>query len=206
MVIVFINTFDYFIYLSARNIFFTIRKMDFIAIDFETATASRASICEAGICIVENGMIKETKSWLVRPTENRYDYWNIRIHGIRPQDTVNAPEFPHIWNKIAERLRKSPTLIAHNAAFDIGCIRSSLELYKLEKPDVDYFCSLRFARRLYDFKCNKLDYLCNQFGIAYGTHHRAGDDAAMCAKLFLRELHDSYLKGHDILGECGGKL
>ena len=39
--------------------------MEFIAIDFETATGKRASICEAGICVVRDGEIAETRSWLV---------------------------------------------------------------------------------------------------------------------------------------------
>ena len=51
--------------------------INFIAIDFETATSKRASICEVGICVVRNGEIAETRSWLVRPEDNRYQYWNI---------------------------------------------------------------------------------------------------------------------------------
>ena len=46
--------------------------INFIAIDFETATGKRASICEAGICVVRDGKIQETRSWLVRPHGN-YD-------------------------------------------------------------------------------------------------------------------------------------
>ena len=44
--------------------------INFIAIDFETATGKRASICEAGICVVRDGEIVETRSWLVRPQGN----------------------------------------------------------------------------------------------------------------------------------------
>ena len=33
--------------------------INFIAIDFETATGKRASICEAGICVVRDGEIVE---------------------------------------------------------------------------------------------------------------------------------------------------
>ena len=50
------------------------------------------------------------------------------------------------------------------------------------------YCSLRAARHNYDFGCNTLDYLCDQFDIPEGKHHRAGDDAEMCARLFLREI------------------
>ena len=100
--------------------------INFIAIDFETATGKRASICEAGICVVQDGKIAETRSWLVRPQGNLYSYWNIQIHGIRPSDTADSPEFPEVWGEIARYLQDCPVLVAHNAAFDIGCIRHSL--------------------------------------------------------------------------------
>ena len=182
------------------------REINFIAIDFETATGKRASICEAGICVVRNGEVTKTRSWLVRPQGNSYSYWNMQIHGIRPNDTVNSPEFPEIWAEIAEYLKDIPVLVAHNAAFDISCIRHSLELYDMEKPDITYYCSLRAARRLYNFGCNSLDYLCDQFKISYGQHHRAGDDAEMCARLFLREIKDFGLCGVEEMKYYGGKL
>ena len=182
------------------------QRLNFIAIDFETATGQHASICEAGISVVRDGEIAETRSWLVRPQGNYYSYWNIQIHGIHPYDTENAPEFPAVWTQIGEYLKNCPILVAHNAAFDISCIRHSLELYGIPKPDVTYYCSLRAARKLYDFKCNKLDYLCGQFNLNCGQHHRAGDDAEMCARLFLREIKDAgncELKDMDY---CTGKL
>ena len=180
--------------------------IDFTAIDFETATGRRASICEAGICTVRDGKIVETRSWLVRPQGNLYSYWNMQIHGIRPADTENAPEFPEVWAEITRFLADCPVLVAHNAAFDMGCIRHSLELYGMEKPDITYYCSLRAARRLYDFGCNSLDYLCDRFGIPYGRHHRAGDDAGMCARLFLREMQDAGRCRLEDMDYCNGKL
>ena len=74
--------------------------INFTAIDFETATGKRASICEAGICVVRDGKIQETRSWLVRPQGNYYSYWNIQVHGIRPVDTRDAPEFPKVYGGI----------------------------------------------------------------------------------------------------------
>ncbi len=103
----------------------------------------------------------ETKSWLVRPEDNAYSYWNIQIHGIQPKDTAHAPGFPEVWAGKLEYLGETPVLVAHYAAFDISCIRKSLELYSLPTPDVDYYCTLRAARHNYDFACNTLDYLCD---------------------------------------------
>ncbi len=180
--------------------------LNFIAIDFETATGRRASVCEAGICVVRDGRIVETRSWLVRPQDNMYSYWNMQIHGIRPNDTEQSPEFPEVWAEISGYLDECPVLVAHNAAFDISCIRCSLELYGLPKPDVTYYCSLRAARKLYDFGCNTLDYLCDQFEIPCGQHHRAGDDAEMCARLFIREVKDAGWPELEEMDFCNGKL
>ena len=180
--------------------------LNFIAIDFETATGRRASVCEAGICVVRDGRIVETRSWLVRPQDNMYSYWNMQIHGIRPNDTEQSPEFPEVWAEISGYLDKCPVLVAHNAAFDISCIRSSLELYGLQKPDITYYCSLRAARKLYDFGCNTLDYLCDQFEIPCGQHHRASDDAEMCARLFIREVKDAGWPELEEMDFCNGKL
>ena len=180
--------------------------LNFIAIDFETATGRRASVCEAGICVVRDGRIVETRSWLVRPQDNMYSYWNMQIHGIRPNDTEQSPEFPEVWAEISEYLDECPVLVSHNAAFDISCIRSSLELYGLQKPDITYYCSLRAARKLYDFGCNTLDYLCDQFEIPCGQHHRAGDDAEMCARLFIREVKDAGWPELEEMDFCNGKL
>lgn len=182
------------------------KGLNFIAIDFETATARRASICEAGICVVKDGKIADTRSWLVMPENNAYSYWNIQVHGIRPKDTASAPGFPEVWAEITEYLNHIPVLVAHNAAFDISCIRKSLELYGLDTPDVDYYCTLRAARHNYDFDCNTLEYLCRQFEIPEGKHHRAGDDAEMCARLFLREIKDKGWCGLEEMDYCHGRL
>lgn len=182
------------------------KGLDFIAIDFETATARRDSICEAGICVVRDGKVAGTHSWLVRPEGNTYSYWNIQVHGIHPEDTARSPEFPEVWAEILRYLNETPVLVAHNAAFDMSCIRKSLELYGLPKPQVAYYCTLRAARRIYDFTCNTLDHLCYQFEIPEGTHHRAGDDAEMCARLFIREIRDSGWRELSEMDFCNGKL
>ena len=197
---VFIN---FVVYISERK---RMQGINFIAIDFETATAQRTSICEAGICVVKDGKVVETKSWLVRPEGNMYSSWNIRIHGIHPEDTQSSPSFSEVWSEIMSYLADCPILVAHNAAFDISCIRHSLEYYGLKHPNITYYCSLRAARHLYDFGCNKLDCLCDQFEIPYGTHHRAGDDANMCAQLFLREIKDAGWVELEEMDYCNGML
>ena len=141
---------------------------------------------------IVNGEVVETRSWLVQPKENLYSYWNMQCHGIRPEDTEHSPSFPEVWKEI-ERLYldEFDTFVAHNAPFDRSCLEHSAKLYHLHLPEINWQCSLKTARQVYDFGCNTLGYLCEQLGIPEGTHHRAGDDAEMCARLFLKENKDT---------------
>lgn len=172
----------------------------FLAIDFETATAERASVCEVGICVVRGGQVVETRSWLVRPEDNRYHWCNVRIHGIRPEDTEDAPDFFQVWEEI-ERLYldEFDTLVAHNVPFDRSCLQYAAERYRIHLPPLKWVCSLKTARKLYDFGKYSLDYLCDRLDIPSGVHHRAGDDAEMCARLYLRELEDEGSQAAEVI-------
>lgn len=45
-----------------------------------------------------------------------------------------------------------------------------------------------------------------KFEIPMGAHHRAGDDAEMCARLFLREVRDAgWCELHE-MDYCAGRL
>ena len=64
-------------------------KPSFVALDLETATSYRGSICQIGITEVVDGVPQKPRSWLVQPEGNEYDEWNIWIHGITPKDFWN---------------------------------------------------------------------------------------------------------------------
>ena len=167
------------------------KGLNFIAIDFETANEKRSSICEVGICVVRDGKVYETRSWLVQPEDNLYGYWNIKCHGIHPEDTKNAPSFTEVWEEIEQRyMDEFNIFVAHNAPFDRSCLEQSAKLYHLLLPKINWICSLKAARQIYNYKCNTLSHLCSELGIPEGTHHRAGDDAEMCARLYIREMTD----------------
>jgi len=50
--------------------------MNWIAIVFETANAKRSSACAPGIAIVEDGRIIKRASWLIKPRELYFNYFN----------------------------------------------------------------------------------------------------------------------------------
>ena len=96
---------------------------DFAAIDFETANSQRTSVCSVGVVIVHNGIITDRLYSLIQPEPNYYSYWNTLVHGLRQQDTENAPVFPKVWENISPHLADLP-LVAHNSPFDEGCLKA----------------------------------------------------------------------------------
>ena len=75
------------------------KKYDFVAVDFETATNSRM-ICQIGIAAVVNDEIVDEVDMLVQPPCNHYDN-NVKIrHHVREADTLDKPTFDQIWPDI----------------------------------------------------------------------------------------------------------
>lgn len=160
--------------------------MDFITIDFETATADRDSPCEIGLTFVENWKILGTQSWLIKPTYYPYfDYFNISIHGIVPEDVANEPEFDVIWQEV-KPLIENKFLIAHNASFDFSVLRRTLDTYDLEYPTLDYSCSYIFSKKVWEgLPAYDLKTLCN-FNKIDLKHHRAAADSKATAELAIK--------------------
>ena len=159
--------------------------MDFITIDFETATSQRDSPCEIGLTFVSGGQIEETKSWLIKPMYDVFDYFNILIHGIRPEHVADKPEFNELWKEI-KPLVENKFLIAHNAGFDISVLRRTLEAYKLPFPTLNYSCSYIFSKKVWQgLPAYDLKTLCKVNNIDL-KHHRAGADSKATAELTLK--------------------
>lgn len=165
-------------------------NINFIAVDFETATALRSSICEVGITIVQKGQITISKNWLVQPPNNEYDVFNIYIHGITPEETKNAPLFSEVWQDIFHFLNNQ-TIIAHNTGFDMYALRDVLDYYNISYPNFDFYCSYRVSKYIFnDCYSYSLPIICNHIGVKMTTHHRAKDDSRACAELFLKCLQE----------------
>jgi len=156
--------------------------MRFAAIDFETANETRVSACAIGVAWLEDGVITGVDEYLIRPAELRFSSWNTRIHGITEHDVINAAEWPDVFAQIAPKL-EGATLLAHNASFDFSVLRSICDVYRIDYPDVEYYCTMKAAQLGAPQLPNaKLNTLCDHFGIAL-RHHEAGSDAEACARL-----------------------
>lgn len=68
----------------------------FVALDFETANGKRASACSVGLAkFDDNGQLAGTFHSLIKPHPEHsfFQPANIWVHGIRPDDVADAPEW-----------------------------------------------------------------------------------------------------------------
>jgi len=160
--------------------------LDFTAIDFETANGFRGSPCAVGLTKVRGGAIVEEASWLMRPPENHdtFDYHNVRIHGIRAEHVAARPRFGELFSEIGAFIGDD-ILAAHNAAFDLGVIRSGLEVSGLPGPAYDYVCTVMLSRRCYSLVSNSLPFAAEEAGVPLVNHHDAAEDARACAGILI---------------------
>ncbi|MEO5779962.1 exonuclease domain-containing protein [Arthrobacter oryzae] len=160
--------------------------LDFTAIDFETANGFRGSPCAVGLTKVRGGVVVEEASWLMRPPENHdsFDHHNVRIHGIRPDRVAGLPRFGDLFPEIGAFIG-GDVLAAHNAAFDLGVIRSGLEVSGLAGPAYDYVCTVMLSRRCYSLVSNSLPYAAEEAGVPLLNHHDAAEDARACAGILI---------------------
>jgi DNA polymerase-3 subunit epsilon len=155
--------------------------MTITSLDFETANPSRVSICSAGLAVFEDGNLMESPYWLVRPPKGHGWFHEIFIecHGLTHLDVLDAPEFPAIAPDFLARLSRADLVIAHNAAFDIGHLRGTLDHFGLACPEFDYLCTLSVARRVWpDLPNHDLKTLAVHIGHAFDHHHAQADAEA----------------------------
>lgn len=160
--------------------------LDFTAIDFETANGFRGSPCAVGLSKVRGGRIVEEASWLMRPPDghDRFDPRNVRIHGIEEHMVAREPRFADIFDQIGGFIGADP-LVAHNAAFDIGVIRSALEVSQLAGPAYEYACTVILSRRSYSLVSHSLPFVAEAAGVPLINHHDAVEDARACAGIMI---------------------
>lgn len=121
-----------------------------------------------------------------------FTLFNISIHGITEKDVKDQPRFNEVWEDIMQYLSGN-IVLAHNASFDMGCLREVLNKYQIEYPSFDYACTRNIAKKafpgLISYSLSAVtDYLSIDF-----THHHAEQDALACAAIALKacEHHSS---------------
>ncbi len=154
----------------------------FAAIDFETADPGRDSACAVAVVRVEGGRIAARSFRLIRPPRRRFAFTH--IHGISWADVAGEPAFGEVWPEVEPLLRGVRFVAAHNAPFDRGVLRACCAAAGLEPPPVDFECTVRLARRVWNLWPTRLPDVCRHLGIEL-RHHDAASDAEACARIVM---------------------
>ena len=159
---------------------------DFIGFDIETTglDAQRDRITEIGAVKIINGHVTESFQTFVDP-EMPIPPEIVQLTGITDHDVYGAPleqEAVAAFLKFAGDL----PLVAHNASFDVGFIQAAAERAGLAFDPV-YIDTLALSQSLLkELKRFKLDVVSRALGLPEFNHHRASDDAAVCARIYLK--------------------
>lgn len=167
-------------------------KMDFVAIDVETANADMASICQIGLAKYKNGVLVEEWSSLVDP-EDYFDSINIYIHGITEKDVLGKPTFPEVDIQLANHLNGA-VCVSHTH-FDRVSINRALEKYGLHSFNTTWLDSARVTRRAWkEFAWSGygLANVCNKIGYEF-KHHDALEDAKASGRVLLAAIEKTGL-------------
>lgn len=160
---------------------------NFVAIDVETTgLEDDAEIIEVGLAIVENGVVTDTWQTLVKP-QKRIPRDIAIMTGISNDMVADAPRWAEIEDELLAQV-EGKLLIAHNYPFDKGRLEFQLgrsltgswldshDMAKLFLPTLSSYKLMAIASHLH---------------IPDTNHHRALNDAIVCAQVFLRILDEA---------------
>ncbi len=159
---------------------------EFVVFDIETTGLSpiTCKITEIGAVRVKNDEILAVFNTFVDPEEPIPEEIT-KLTGITDDMVAGAPKTEEAIKLFLDFIGDS-MLVAHNASFDISFIRKAAQDHDLPFTSayLDTVSMSRFVNP--DLKKHKLDAIADYFGLGDFNHHRASDDAEMCARIFYR--------------------
>jgi DNA polymerase-3 subunit epsilon len=171
--------------------------LDFVALDFETAGLERGTACSIGLVKFQNGKVVDQLEQLLKPVPLK---WNskqqplesffhpkcVAVHGISARQVANAPAFWEAWPSIQRFIGALP-LVCHNAAFDMGVFRASLDNAGQRWPTLKYGCTLVLSRRTFHLENYRLPQVARAAGLTFNisAHHGAMYDAEIAGKILV---------------------
>src|SRR5512143_3230796 len=152
-------------------------RQPMIILDLETTgmLAAEERITEIGLVEVDKGEFVDSWSQLVNPGKSIPPFIET-ITGISDAMVRHAPTFAELAPALFERLA-GKLLVAHNARFDYGFLRS-----EFERAGLDYearvLCTVKLSRKLFpEQRRHNLDSLIQRHALSCSARHRALGDA-----------------------------
>ena len=173
----------------------------YVVFDLETTGFSpdKNKIIEIGAVKVERGAITEQFSTFVNP-EVPIPFHIEELTSIRDDMVMDAPKIEEILPQFLE-FCEGAIMVAHNAEFDMSFIRKNCERQQLT-AEFTVIDTVALARMLLPHLNRfKLDTVAKALGISLDHHHRAVDDAACTAEIFVKFIQMLKDRGMQTLDE-----
>jgi DNA polymerase-3 subunit epsilon len=169
-----------------------VSKIDFVALDVETANADMASICQIGIAKFQNGTLADEWKTYVDP-QDYFDAINVSIHGIDDSVVEGAPTFGALTSTIQDALRD--TVVVSHTAFDKVALhqaRTKCQAPPLTCTWLDTACVARRTWKEFSKSGYGLLNVCEAIGYKYRPHD-ALEDAKAAGQIMLAAMEQSGL-------------
>lgn len=157
-------------------------KMNFVAIDFETANYARNSACSVALVKVVGGKIVAKEAHYIKPPTREFVF--TYIHGLKWAHVKDADEFGKLWPRLGSYLEGAEFFAAHNASFDKGVLEACCSSHGIRSPPLPFRCTVQIAREAWNIRPTKLPDVCRKLGIEL-NHHDALSDAMACAQIVI---------------------
>ncbi|MEW1808361.1 DEAD/DEAH box helicase [Pseudarthrobacter sp. NPDC080039] len=154
----------------------------YAVIDIETTgfSSRQDRIVEIAIVHVsEHGTVHDVWSTLINPDRSTGPS---HIHRITNNAVKDAPRFKDVLPAVQQQLA-GRTLVAHNADFDLGFLRSEFQRAGATVPDWPSTCTMQLTKRYYPGEKASLAEICKRLNIETGEAHTAAADALAAARL-----------------------
>ncbi|GGX50182.1 3'-5' exonuclease [Undibacterium squillarum] len=164
-------------------------KTPLVVLDFETsgqAPHQGARITEVAAIRIEGNAITDRYCSLVN-CGIRIPYFITELTGITQKMVDNAPPAAEVVPDLL-RFIGSDTLVAHNAAFDEGFLKSEADRAGIWPEYDGVICTVKLMRRVFPgLPSYSLGKLAASLGVRFqGAAHRAEADAQVTAELMLK--------------------
>jgi len=137
-----------------------LRDVTFAVLDTETTGISPsrgARLCELAILFVRDGKAIDEFQTLINPGVP-IEYGAQSVHGITDEMVAGKPKFSEIAPSVSAMLR-GKVLVCHNLSFDKSFMAAEFEKAGFEMPIIPELCTLKLARRHFNFQRNGLGHI-----------------------------------------------